>query len=360
MLNEEEFWLAVQERDTNYDGRFVYGVQSTGIYCRPSCSSRRPKREHIRFFASVTEAENSGFRPCRRCQPEKTSFSNSSAELIERTCRLIEADLQDTFTLAQLGRKVGSSPYHLQRLFKRQLGLSPRQYAENCRLARFKELLQSGKPVTSALYEAGFSSSSRLYERAQQRLGMSPAVYRRGGEGIDISFAVKSSPIGSVLMAATVKGICAVYFGDDPGELPALLYREFPLAKTKEEETPELMTWLSQLQQYLAGQISSLTAPLAILGASQFQQQVWETLKKIPYGQVSSYAEIAREIKQPGAARAVGHACASNPIAIFIPCHRAVRSNGGLAGYRWGLVRKEALLALERAYTIEKTEGETS
>jgi AraC family transcriptional regulator of adaptative response/methylated-DNA-[protein]-cysteine methyltransferase len=346
---EEIYWQAVLERDQSRDGTFFYGVRSTGIYCRPSCPSRRPGRDQVVFFRQPAQAEQAGFRPCRRCRPLEAA--NYQAELVQQACRYIEENItrpEGPPALAELGQQVGLSPFHLQRLFKRLTGVSPRQYAEAYRLGQLKTRLKDQENVTGALYSAGYGSSSRLYERASESMGMTPASYRRGGPGTAIHYTVVDCSLGRLLVAATEKGVCAVRLGEDDAKLKAELAHEYPAAELYQDESSALNEWVKEILNYLAGQQPKLDLPLDIQ-ATAFQRQVWEALRTIPYGSTRSYGEVAVALGQPKAVRAVAHACAVNPVALVIPCHRVVRQDGSLAGYRWGLDRKRALLDKERA-----------
>jgi len=344
-LNEEQCWRAAAARDRAADGTFVFAVRSTGIYCRPSCPARRARREQITFFRQMEEAETAGFRPCRRCYPQYASMPEPQAETIEQICRYIEAHLDSPLRLADLSQQFHLSPYHLQRTFKRIKGMTPRQYVESCRLAHFKARLQDGAAVTSALYDAGYHSSSSMYERIPIQLGMTPTAYQRGGKGMHIGYTIVKSPLGHILIAATARGVTIVRFGDSESALQAELTREYPEAEFERDEEG-LRPWVTLLQDYLQGQPLPPTAPLDV-HASAFQWKVWEALRAIPSGSTRSYREIAQAIGQPTAARAVARACATNPVAVFIPCHRVVRGNGQLGGYHWGVERKQQLLDLE-------------
>jgi len=344
-MNEERYWQAVQTRDTGADGLFIYAVRSTGIYCRPTCPSRRPKREQVVFFRLPEAAEQAGFRPCRRCHPRETAIREPQVELIQHTCNYIAEHLDRAPTLDEIGLEVGLSPHHLQRTFKRIMGISPRQYAEACRMGRFKARLKEGDDVTTALYEAGYGSSSRLYEQAPARLGMTPATYRRGGLGARIGYTIASSPLGRLLVGATERGICFVSLGDSDAALEGALADEYPAA-TIERDGVAKGEWVSAILSYLNGEQPHLDLPVDVR-ATAFQWRVYEALRAIPYGSTRSYRAVAEELGQPGAARAVARACATNPVAIVIPCHRVVGEDGKLHGYRWGLERKRALLAQE-------------
>jgi AraC family transcriptional regulator of adaptative response/methylated-DNA-[protein]-cysteine methyltransferase len=340
---EESRWRAVVMRDA--EASFVYAVRSTGIYCRPTCPSRRPGRDQVSFYALPDAAERDGFRACYRCRPRDAV--DAQVELVQHACRYIEERLEDGVTLAELGKSIGSSPYHLQRVFKQIMGISPRQYADSRRLRRLKEGLKGGDAVTVAVYDAGYGSSSRLYERAGTQLGMPPATYRRGGAGVRLRYATAACALGRLLVAATDRGICFVSLADSDDELETTLRAEYPAAEIARDDT-DLEAWTGALVRHLAGQEPHLDLPLDVR-ATAFQRRVWQELQAIPYGETRTYAEIARSIGNPNAWRAVGHACATNPTSVVIPCHRATRTDGGLGGYRWGLERKSRMLAGERA-----------
>ena len=339
-------WRSVLAREAAADGAFVFAVRSTGIYCRPSCPARRPLREHVTFYDHPAAAERAGFRACRRCHPREESMHDQQATLIRQACEIIEASADTPPTLATLSRRIGYSPFHLQRMFRRVTGVSPRQYAEAVRAGRVRSGLRAGAAVTDALYDAGFGSASRLYERAPSELGMTPAAYRRGGRGVAVSYVLARSPLGMLLVATTARGVCAVRLGDSAAALEADLERELHAASLKRDDAglrPVVKGVLERLEH--SGPDARL--PLDIQ-ATAFQRRVWQALCAIPRGETRSYGEIAQAIGRPGAARAVGHACASNPVALVIPCHRAVRSDGTMGGYAWGIERKRRLLERER------------
>ncbi len=343
--DEERQWQSVLARDVEADGAFVYAVHTTGVYCRPTCPSRRPRQENVAFFALPEAAEQAGFRACRRCHPEQAVIRDPQVEVVQRVCRAIAANPEAPPTLASLGADVGLSPFHLQRTFKRVMGITPRQYADACRMDRFKGELRKGEAVTSALYGAGYGSPSRLYERAPAQLGMTPAIYRRGGAGMRIHYTVVPCPLGLLLVAATERGICAITLGDADDALADGLTREYPAAAIARDDSG-LDSAVATIVRHLHGQEPHLDLPLD-LQATAFQWRVWEALQAIPYGSTRSYGEIARAIGQPTAARAVAQACATNRVALAIPCHRVVRDNGEVGGYRWGVERKRTLLAQE-------------
>ena len=349
-------WRVVLQRDPRYDGSFIYAVSSTGIYCRPICPSRRPYRANVRFFADSDEARSAGYRACLRCFPDRPQQENRNSSLVKRVCDQIDSHLNEhpdgLPSLAQLSQDVGVSASHLQRVFKKETGLTPRQYAHSGRLERFKSLVRDGNAVTTALFDSGFSSSSRLYEDADGQFGMTPGRYRRGGAGTTIGYLVAESPLGALLVAATGKGICSVKLGDNPSALLKDLQAEFPAADFQEGDEA-LRGWLGLVLEYLEGERLGLDLPLDIQ-ATAFQRRVWRMLQSIPYGETRSYQQMALEIGFNGnSGRAVGNACASNPAALVIPCHRAVRKDGSLGGYRWGLGRKETLIAMEHRKSFQ-------
>jgi len=342
---ETSFWEAMMGRDSRMDGFFFYAVVSTGVYCRPSCPSRRPRRVNVVFFREREAAERAGFRPCLRCKPDTPVGAHPHAELVSRVCRYIESNLDAPLTLGTLGRRLGVSPFHLQRTFKSLTGITPRAYVDACRLEVMKTGLRRGDSVTRAMVDAGYSSSSRLYERSASQLGMAPLHYRNGASGIVIRYAVVDSVLGKLLVAGTEKGICAIRFGDTRAALEKTLRDEFAQARL-EHDPPSLDPWTARLRDHLAGNPAQPDLPLDIQ-ATAFQRLVWEHLRSIPRGKTESYSEVARLVGRPKAARAVARACASNPVAVAIPCHRVVREDGGPGGYRWGIDRKQRLLEME-------------
>lgn len=344
-LDDEIRWKATIEKDTNFDGVFVLGVLSTKIYCKPSCPARKPKRENVLFLNSCDEAENRGFRACLRCKPKEET--NAQVELVKRACRLIEENLEVTFTLERLSEILNISKFHLQKVFKKHTGVSPKKYAEIHRVKNFKRLLKEGdESVTDAIYEAGYGSSSRLYEKSNAQLGMTPTSYRKGGLGMKINYTIAKSDLGLLLVAATEKGVCSVALGDGEKELEEHLTKEFPRAEISKDETA-LGDWVKELLLYLEGQKTKIVLPLDVQ-ATAFQMRVWEALRQIPYGETRSYNDIAKELNQPNASRAVARACATNPVALVNPCHRVVREGGEISGYRWGVERKKSLLNKEK------------
>ncbi|HEU5228210.1 MAG TPA: bifunctional DNA-binding transcriptional regulator/O6-methylguanine-DNA methyltransferase Ada [Ktedonobacteraceae bacterium] len=349
MMHEEQYWQAVLTRDARSDGAFVYAVRSTGIYCNPSCPSRKPHREQVTFFAIPEAAEKAGFRPCRRCSPRETATGEPHILLVQRACAYIEKHCEESLSLATLSETMNMSPYHLQRIFKRITGITPHQYIETYRLKRLKEHLKAGEAVTTAMYDAGYGSSSRLYERA--RLGMSPTTYRKGGQGMNIRYSITDSALGRLLIAATEKGICSVCLGDVDAILEAALLSEYPAA-TIERDDNEMADWITMLLHHLDGQQPDLHLPLDVQ-ATAFQWRVWTELQAIPYGETRSYSEIAQALGEPKGVRAVANACATNPVALIVPCHRVVRSNGDIGGYRWGVERKQRLLTQEQTSQVK-------
>ena len=341
------FWRAVLDRDRSFDGRVFFGVRSTGIYCRPSCPARRPGRDQVVFFRIPEAAERAGFRSCRRCRPRNTAITDPQVEMVRRACLYIQNHFHESPTLYDLSLHTGVSPYHLQRVFKRIAGITPRQYAEATRLDQFKTGVKKGATVTGAMYDAGYGSSSRLYERAPAQLGMTPADYRRGAKGVEINYTTAGCSLGRLLVAATEKGICSVRLGDSDAELEANLRSEYPAADIQRDDKT-LSKWVEHLLSHLNGERPHLDLPLDVQ-ATAFQWTVWEKLREIPYGATRSYGDVARAIGRPTATRAVARACATNPVALVIPCHRVVREDKGLGGYRWGIKRKETLLERERS-----------
>ena len=341
--NDEARWQAVLNRDANADGTFVYGVASTKIFCRPSCPSRRPQRPNAHFFATTKEAEQAGFRACHRCRPEE--FQTQQIERIEHACHLIEQNLEAPLSLNELAAQTGSSPAHLQRSFKQVTGVSPREYSEALRLKTLKHHLQNGDSILTAQNETGLSSRA-LYKRAPQQLGMTPASYGRGGAGAHILFTIAPCALGFLLAATTKRGICSISIGDSQEELEDALHAEFPRAQIARDDE-ELTEHLQLLISHLEGKEPHLRLPLDVQSTA-FQRRVWQELCAIGYGQTRTYSQVAKSLGQPSAARAVARACATNPVALAIPCHRILREGGALAGYRWGLERKEALLKREQ------------
>lgn len=338
-------WQAVLAKDARLDGQFVFAVSSTGIYCRPSCPSRRPHRERVSFFQLPEQAEQAGFRACRRCHPRDSRARDPQIRMAQEVCRLIDENGGEPITLSTLSSELGVSSFHLQRTFKSVMGITPKDYAETSRVNRFKQGVRKGDAITSAIYDAGFGSSSRLYESASAKLGMTPATYGKGGRGAVINYAIVETELGRLLVAATNKGVCSVMLGDSDASLKADLLKEFPLAEIRLDEKP-LRASVSAIVEHLKSKSPHIDLPVDIR-ATAFQRQVWEALRAIPYGQTHSYSEVAKAIGQETAVRAVARACATNPVALVIPCHRVIREDKSLGGYRWGLERKKKLLERE-------------
>ena len=345
-------WEAIATRDARFDGRFVYGVTSTGVFCRPTCPSRRPRRDRVRVFAAPADAVAAGFRACRRCRPVEPGAPTASARAVAKARRLIDAHIdagrEGRLTLQVIGAAVGISPFHLQREFRRTVGASPRAYADERRAERLRAALQRGDTVTTATYDAGYGSSRAAYASGTRRLGMTPGAYQRGGEGQRIRASVTPTRFGRLLIAATDRGICRVALGDDAASLEALLAEEFPNAEIGPADAT-LRAQVAAVQRLLAGDDPARgDTPAIDVGGTAFEQRVWRALQAIPYGETRSYQDIARAVGRPTASRAVANACAANPVALVVPCHRVVRADGSPGGYRWGAARKTALLAHER------------
>ena len=337
-------WTAVVTRDRQSDGEFVYAVRTTGVYCRPSCGSRTARPENVEFHATAAEAERAGFRACKRCRPNDTTRGSVQSALIADLCRYIES-ADEAPTLDKLARRAGVSAYHLHRLFKAATGVTPRQYAEAHRARRVRTELGVRQTVTDAIYGAGFNSSGRFYGQAVALLGMTPTRFRAGGTDTTIRFAVGECSLGSILVAASDQGVCAILLGDDPEVLVRDLQDRFPRAQLIGGDA-EFEGLVARVVGLVEAPGLGLDLPLDVRGTA-FQQRVWQTLREIPAGQTASYSEVARRIGAPTSVRAVAHAVASNPLAVAIPCHRVVRTDGALAGYRWGIERKRALLERE-------------
>ena len=339
-------WAAVLRRDAAVDGAFVYAVHSTGIYCRPTCPSRRPRRGVVTFFPDARRAEQAGFRPCRRCRPAGLPAGSELLAKVRLASEILQANSEKRVTLKALGTRVGLSPFYLQRSFTKLVGISPRSYAKADRIGRLKAALKRGECVSSATYEAGFGSSSRVYERARAELGMTPATYRRGGRGVKITFTIASSPLGRLLVAATDVGVCRVMLGKHDDALERDLRLEYPEAVVCRDDR-HVGRFVRAVLASLDGRRPTSSLPLDIQ-ATAFQWRVWRQLLAIPYGETRSYGQVARAIGVPSAARAVARACATNPVGLVIPCHRVVRENGDIGGFSWGIERKRTLLKRER------------
>lgn len=342
---QDPLWRAVLARDRASDGRFVFAVATTGVYCRPSCPARRPLRRNVRFFAGPDAAEAAGFRACLRCRPRETA-TDPGRRLAEAARDYLEAHLDETVTLARLAEAVGASPWHLQRTFKKHLGETPRSYVNSRRLERVRTTLREEDDVTTALYEAGFTSASQLYGQSDAKLGMTPGAWRRGGAGVRVAFATAPSPPGRVLVGATDRGVCAVILGDDDRGLETELRRMLPEASI-ERGGAELDAWVREVVRRASGAAPERELPVDAPG-TDFQRRVWQALTEIPRGETRSYGELAAALGRPTAARAVARACATNRVAVVVPCHRVVRTDGELGGYRWGVERKRRLLIRER------------
>lgn len=345
-LTEEEAWTAVRDRDRRFDGLFVYAVETTRIYCRPSCPARRPRRENVAFHATPQAAEAAGHRACRRCHPQHAA-GTPAEQAVEQARAYLNDHLDEPVTLAVLADEVGLSPHHLQRTFKRLVGLSPKAYHNARRLERFKAHVGAERDVLEATFEAGFGSSRALYEQAEAGLGMTPGTYRRGGEGLALRFTTLASAFGRVLIAATERGVCAVSLGEDDAGLVAGLKDEFPHTAALERDDEALRAWAEPVIRYLDGVHAHPTVPVDLQG-TDFQRRVWKTLQQIPFGETRTYADVAAMLGRAGAVRAVAGACAGNHVALVVPCHRVVRKDGAVGGYRWGVHRKERLLQQEQ------------
>ncbi len=342
-------WKAVMARDAEQDGRFVFAVRTTGVYCKPSCASRRALRANVRFFADPGAAEAAGFRACKRCDPRATE--SAASRVIAKARAYLEAHVGEPPALATLARAVGMSASHLQRTFTRHVGVSPRKYAAALRADSLKARLRAGATVSRATFDAGYGASSRAYDAAIAQLGMTPGAYRRGGKGVQIRYMTAATSLGRLLVAATERGVCAITLGDDDAMLENALNSEYPQStRTRVRGArgdARLRAWVAAVRAYVEGSQREIAVPLDVAG-TPFQQRVWQALQGIPYGQTRSYAQVAASIAAPSAARAVASACARNRVSLVIPCHRVVRGTGALGGYRWGLARKERLLAREQ------------
>jgi AraC family transcriptional regulator of adaptative response/methylated-DNA-[protein]-cysteine methyltransferase len=338
------FWRATLARDPRADGSFFLAVRSTHIYCRPSCPARRPLRRNVLFFNTQEEAEKQGFRPCLRCRPNEIS---GAVVLVERAARLIADTGEEGLRLRAIAEKLNTTTATLRRAFRQVTKLAPRDLAEALRLKNFKKMLRAGVPIADALYGTGYGSSSRVYERSNAQLGMTPATYRKGGKGMKIGYSITKSPLGKVLVAATERGVSAVYLGDSENKLITELHEEYPSAEIS-PAVDSFQQWVSEIVQRIEGKEPHFDLPLD-LQATAFQRRVWRELQRIPRGATRTYSQVARALGHPRAVRAVARACATNPVSIVVPCHRVIRGDGNLAGYRWGLSRKEQLLEQERS-----------
>ncbi|TMB97948.1 MAG: bifunctional DNA-binding transcriptional regulator/O6-methylguanine-DNA methyltransferase Ada [Chloroflexi bacterium] len=359
-LDDETLWRTWESRDTSMVGRFVIAVASTGVYCRPGCPARMPKRKNVRFFADCDEAEAAGFRACKRCKPRER-FEDGSA-LVEKACEMLAESADERPGLAAVSRQLGVSTGRLQRMFRQTLGVTPGEYAAARRVERLKDGLRNGNDVTGALYDAGYGSSSRLYESAGTTLGMTPAAYRRRGSGMSIRYTIVDSHLGRLLVGATERGVCSVKMGDRDGDLEAILHKEYPAAQIERvnvAELGQLSRWVEALVEHIATGKPSLDLPLDIR-VTAFQGRVYQALRAIANGQTRSYGEVAKEIGRPKAVRAVANACADNPVALTVPCHRVIRGNGELGGYGGGVHRKRELLAREARAALRESQGDAS
>jgi AraC family transcriptional regulator of adaptative response/methylated-DNA-[protein]-cysteine methyltransferase len=347
-LSYDEMWSALTSRNRDYDGYFFFGVRSTGIYCRPSCAARRPARDLVVFFSTTGEAEREGFRACLRCKPKGYDLFAQQGK-IGRACDYLNENSDRGVSLQELGDHVGMSPFHLQRVFRRTVGVSPREYSEAKRLERMKLSLRNGESVRKSIYGSGYNSTSWLYEGRKSKLGMPPSAFKAGGMGQQILYAIVDCPLGRLLVAGTEMGICAVSLGDSDRKLEKFLWSGFPHALISRDESGVLEGWIRTIVSYLQGEKRARVneLPLDVVGTA-FERRVWKELQKVPYGATRSYSEIAKEINEPRAVRAVANACARNPTCLIVPCHRVVRKNGDPGGYRWGLKRKQKLLEMER------------
>ena len=354
MLDTESCWTAVVNRDRGADGKFLYGVKTVGVYCRPGCPSRRPNRENAVFFADAAAAEKAGYRPCKRCRPTDSAADAHHRRAVEKACRLIRSSDMPP-TLAALAREVAISPHHFHRLFRRITGVTPRDWAQAQRLGKLGQRLDAGEDVSDAIYAAGFGASARAYDAAPAGLGMTPGARRKGGQGETIRFTTVRCVLGRALIAATTRGVCAAALGDDAATLKAELRGRFPAA-TLVEDGAALRQWADAFVRFIARPDAAPDLPLDIRGTA-FQARVWRELRRIPPGTTVSYSAIADAIGQPTASRAVARACATNPVAVLVPCHRVIGSDGALTGYRWGVERKQKLLKREAAASKKTKTG---
>jgi len=339
-----KYWQATLHRDARSDGAFVFAVRSTHIYCRPSCPARRPLRQNAVFFHTPLEAEEQGYRPCRRCRPKERP---ELSELVAKAAEALGNSEEESMRLESLAAQIGTSPAKLRRAFRRMTGLTPKAFAEAARMTRFKKMLREGSQISEALYACGFGSPSRVYEKTNMHLGMTPATYRKGAPGMEIGYTVANSTLGKVLVAATTRGVSAVYLGEKPESLVDALRKEYPRAEIQRTQGANEQ-WLREILHRIEGDAPSLDLPLDVQ-ATAFQRRVWQELQKIPRGTTRTYSQVARALGKPRSVRAVARACATNPVSIVVPCHRVIRMDGTLAGYRWGLQRKEKLLERESA-----------
>jgi AraC family transcriptional regulator, regulatory protein of adaptative response / methylated-DNA-[protein]-cysteine methyltransferase len=343
---DEAKWQAVVRNDRDANGKFYYSVSTTGVYCLPSCPARQALRKHVAFHASPEEAERAGFRACKRCRPKGPTLVDEYAATVAKACRALETE-EEAPTLDVLAKSVGMSPYYFHRVFKAMTGLTPKAYAVGHRAQRVRKQLSKRNTVTEAIYDAGFNSNSRFYAKSTQTLGMTPSDFRNGGDGVTIRFAVGECTLGTVLVAASTKGVCAIFLGDDPNALVRDLQDRFPKARLV-GGNEAFETTVAKVIGFIEMPKTGLDLPLDVRGTA-FQQKVWQALRDIPVGSTVSYRDIAARIGAPKAVRAIAQACGANALAVAIPCHRVVRNDGGLSGYRWGVQRKRALLKREAA-----------
>ncbi|WP_213786064.1 bifunctional DNA-binding transcriptional regulator/O6-methylguanine-DNA methyltransferase Ada [Citrobacter portucalensis] len=348
-ITDDDRWQSVVDRDVNADGQFVFAVQTTGIFCRPSCRAKHALRKNVRFFADAQQAQDAGFRPCKRCQPDKDSAQQHRLDKIARACQLLEQE--SPLTLDELAQQVAMSPYHLHRLFKATTGMTPKVWQQSWRARRLRDALAKGVPVTQAILNAGFPDSSSYYRKADQALGMTAKQFRKGGDNVSVRYTLADCALGRCLVAESERGICAILLGDDDATLVADLHALFPAA----QDVPADANFQQRVREVIVA-INSRDAPLSLpldIRGTAFQQQVWQALRTIPCGETVSYQQLASAISKPKAVRAVASACGANKLAIVIPCHRVIRGDGALSGYRWGIARKAQLL--HREATGEET-----
>jgi AraC family transcriptional regulator of adaptative response/methylated-DNA-[protein]-cysteine methyltransferase len=351
IIDQEACWQVALSKDTSMDGVFYVAVRTTRVYCRPSCPARPPKRENVSFYLSADECEAAGYRACKRCKPREIT-ADGRPELMRQACDYLESEPEADASLAPVAKRMGVGAEYLRRLFRRTLGVTPREYSASRRALRLKQGLRQGATVTQALYDAGYPSSNRLYEAVGTQLGMTPSTYRKGGRGMVITYQVVDSVLGKLLVGATDRGVCSVQLGASEGQLEGSLRREFPEALLmRHPEAP--LPWVQEVVAFLDGRQVRLDMPVDIQ-ATAFQIKVWRALREIAYGQTKSYSQVARDIGMPTAARAVARACATNPVPLIVPCHRVVRNNGELGGYAMGVERKEALLEMESEHAPER------
>jgi AraC family transcriptional regulator of adaptative response/methylated-DNA-[protein]-cysteine methyltransferase len=373
VTSEQELWRAIKDRDSRYFASFVYGVKSTGVYCRPTCPSRKPRLDQLTFFENSLTAERNGFRACMRCNPDDRSAKSPQETLVTKICELIEENPEANLTLSDLSRSFGTSPFHLQRIFKQATGITPKEYVRAARIQKIKGSLKRGESIRKSIYDSGYKTSSWLYPRradiaSRNILGMAPSAYKSGGEGMRISYLISDSPIGRLLVAATQHGVCSVIIGNSNDKMIKILRQEFPRASIAQDEVivNNLGTCMEKILHCIdeGKNLSNLGIPLDVIGTA-FQHKVWKELQAIPIGEVRAYSDIAKKIGSPRGSRAVARACATNPVALVIPCHRVVRKNGDLGGYRWGIEKKQSLLkgegvGLERDLTASPHVSESA